>query len=132
MALLKSWCVWERCRCEIFHDRGFDFVDVVRFVPVDLLHGCCQIVDVDVVERNVKRWQARCNALGLANRPHIKTHKLVGLAQYQLAQGAKGITVQKLGEAEVMVAGGADSFSRITYTGFARDRKSTRLNSSHT
>jgi D-serine deaminase-like pyridoxal phosphate-dependent protein len=64
------------------------------------------LIDVDVVERNVTRWQARCTALGLANRPHIKTHKLVGLAQYQIAQGARGITVQKLGEAEVMAATG--------------------------
>ncbi len=64
------------------------------------------IIDIDVVERNVTRWQARCNTLGLANRPHIKTHKLVGLAQYQIAQGAKGITVQKLGEAEVMANAG--------------------------
>ncbi len=64
------------------------------------------IIDVDVVERNVLRWQARCDAIGIANRPHIKTHKLVELAQYQLAQGAKGITVQKLGEAEVMADAG--------------------------
>ncbi len=64
------------------------------------------IIDVDVVEHNVAQWQTRCDALGLANRPHIKTHKLAGLAQYQLAQGAKGITVQKLGEAEVMADAG--------------------------
>lgn len=64
------------------------------------------VIDVDVVERNVTRWQARCDSLGIANRPHIKTHKLVGLAKYQIAAGAAGITVQKLGEAEVMANGG--------------------------
>jgi D-serine deaminase-like pyridoxal phosphate-dependent protein len=64
------------------------------------------VIDVDVVERNIRRWQARCDALGLANRPHIKTHKLAGLAKYQMAQGAAGITVQKLGEAEVMADAG--------------------------
>lgn len=64
------------------------------------------IIDVDVVERNVTRWQERCNALGIANRPHIKTHKLLGLAKYQIEAGAKGVTVQKLGEAEVMADGG--------------------------
>jgi D-serine deaminase-like pyridoxal phosphate-dependent protein len=64
------------------------------------------IIDIDVVERNATRWQERCHALGIANRPHIKTHKLVGLAKYQMAQGAKGITVQKLGEAEVMADAG--------------------------
>jgi D-serine deaminase-like pyridoxal phosphate-dependent protein len=64
------------------------------------------VIDVDVVERNVARWQNRCDTLGLANRPHIKTHKLVGLARYQLEQGAKGVTVQKLSEAEVMADAG--------------------------
>jgi D-serine deaminase-like pyridoxal phosphate-dependent protein len=39
------------------------------------------IIDLDVVERNLERWQVRCDALGFANRPHIKTHKLVPLAR---------------------------------------------------
>lgn len=64
------------------------------------------IIDIDVVINNVKRWQDRCSKLGIDNRPHIKTHKLAGLARYQIDQGAKGITVQKLGEAEVMADAG--------------------------
>jgi len=64
------------------------------------------VIDIDIVDRNLKRWQARCDAIGIANRPHIKTHKLVPLAKYQIALGAKGITVQKLGEAEVMADAG--------------------------
>jgi D-serine deaminase-like pyridoxal phosphate-dependent protein len=64
------------------------------------------VIDVTVVERNVLQWQSRCDMLRIHNRPHVKTHKLVGLAQYQIAQGAKGITVQKLGEAEVMADAG--------------------------
>ena len=64
------------------------------------------LIDLDVVEKNVRRWQASCDAAGIANRPHIKTHKLVPLAKAQIAVGAKGISVQKLGEAEVMAAAG--------------------------
>ena len=64
------------------------------------------VVDLDAVERNVDRMQARCDALGLALRPHIKTHKLPALAHLQLARGAVGVTCQKLGEAEVMAASG--------------------------
>ena len=64
------------------------------------------IIDVDIVQRNVQRWQKRCDDLGIANRPHIKTHKIAGLARYQIACGAKGVTVQKLGEAEVMADAG--------------------------
>ncbi len=64
------------------------------------------VIDIDVVERNLRRWQARCDQAGFANRPHIKTHKLIPLARAQIDMGAKGITVQKLGEAEVMAAAG--------------------------
>lgn len=66
----------------------------------------CPVIDLDITERNLRRWQARCDALGLANRPHVKTHKLTGLARFQIALGARGITVQKLGEAEVMADAG--------------------------
>ena len=82
----------------------FKLRDVGRMI--EDLETPVPIIDVDVVIRNVKRWQDRCNALGIANRPHIKTHKLAGLARYQLDQGARGITVQKLGEAEVMANAG--------------------------
>jgi len=64
------------------------------------------VVDLDRVERNIKRLQALCDAAGLANRPHIKTHKSPVIAAMQRDAGAKGITCQKLGEAEVMAAAG--------------------------
>ena len=35
----------------------------------------CLVIDLDVVERNIQRAQNLCDAAGLANRPHIKTHK---------------------------------------------------------
>src|SRR3989442_11198268 len=68
----------------------------------------CAVIDMDRVERNIARIQAACDAAGVANRPHIKTHKSPVLAKMQAAAGAKGITCQKLGEAEVMVEGGLD------------------------
>jgi D-serine deaminase-like pyridoxal phosphate-dependent protein len=80
-----------------FEDVGTRLEDLETPVPV---------IDIDVVARNLTRWQARADALGLANRPHIKTHKLVALAKAQTGLGAKGITVQKLGEAEVMADAG--------------------------
>src|SRR5687768_9335477 len=60
------------------------------------------VIDLDIVERNIARLQSACDAVGIANRPHIKTHKSPVLAAMQIAAGAKGITCQKLGEAEVM------------------------------
>ena len=64
------------------------------------------IVDLDAVERNIARMQGYCDEHGLAFRPHIKTHKLPAIAHMQVRAGAVGITCQKLGEAEVMVAAG--------------------------
>ena len=66
------------------------------------------VIDLDIVERNIARLQKLCDAAGVANRPHIKTHKIPALARKQIAAGAQGITCQKLGEAEVMVDGGID------------------------
>ena len=66
------------------------------------------VIDMDRVERNIARIQAACDAAGVANRPHIKTHKSPLLATMQIKAGAKGITCQKLGEAEVMADAGID------------------------
>src|SRR5690606_22711920 len=60
----------------------------------------CAVIDMDRVERNIARIQKACDEAGIANRPHIKTHKNPMLAQLQIKAGAKGITCQKLGEAE--------------------------------
>ena len=51
--------------------------------------------------------QGLCEA-GVANRPHIKTHKSPVIATMQRDAGARGITCQKIGEAEVMVEAGLD------------------------
>ncbi|OEO28847.1 alanine racemase [Devosia insulae DS-56] len=69
------------------------------------------LIDIDRVEANLQRAQAHATEQGYALRPHIKTHKLPRFAQRQVELGAVGITVQKLGEAEVMAdAGLADIF----------------------
>src|SRR5260370_18640440 len=66
------------------------------------------VSDMDRVERNIARVQAACDTAGVANRPHIKTHKSPMLAKLQIAAGALGITCQKIGEAEVMAEAGID------------------------
>ena len=82
----------------------FQFENIGR--RIEDLETPVPIIDIDVTLNNLTRWQARCDAAGFANRPHIKTHKLAPLARAQVALGAKGITVQKLGEAEVMADAG--------------------------
>ena len=94
--------------------RSGDRVELVggRAAPVDVstteLDTPAVVVDVDRLQRNLERWQAYCDAAGLSNRPHVKTHKSVEIARRQIALGARGITCQKLGEAEVMADGGID------------------------
>lgn len=83
------------------------------------------VVDLDVVDRNIARVQAMCDAKGLANRPHIKTHKSTHFASAQKAAGAAGITCQKLGEAEIMAEAGFDDIL-ISYN-LVGDEKMARL-----
>jgi D-serine deaminase-like pyridoxal phosphate-dependent protein len=87
------------------------------------------VVDLDVVERNIARVQAACDAAGVANRPHIKTHKSPIIAVMQREAGARGITCQKLGEAEVMADGGMDDIL-ISYNILGED-KVARLGALH-
>ncbi|MBX3576657.1 MAG: D-TA family PLP-dependent enzyme [Rhizobiaceae bacterium] len=79
------------------------------------------VIDLDIVEANLKRAQDHADRSGLALRPHIKTHKLPHFARMQVSLGAVGITCQKLGEAEVMAdAGIADIF--VPYNIIGRDK----------
>ncbi|HJP61144.1 MAG TPA: alanine racemase, partial [Gemmatimonadaceae bacterium] len=59
-------------------------------------------VDLDAMERNIREMQARCREWGVGLRPHVKTHKIPEIARMQLDAGAIGITVAKVGEAEVL------------------------------
>ena len=51
----------------------------------------CAVIDLDVVDRNIAHLPSLCDTAGLANRPHIKTHKSPFLAKRQLAAGAVGL-----------------------------------------
>lgn len=66
------------------------------------------VVDLDIMERNLRRCAEYCARHGLRLRPHTKTHKSSLLARKQLALGAAGLTVAKAGEAEVMIAAEPD------------------------
>src|SRR5256714_13335555 len=59
-------------------------------------------VDLDALEHNIARMQEQCREWGVDLRPHVKPHKIPEIAQMQLDAGAIGITVAKVGEAEVL------------------------------
>ena len=91
------------------------------------------VVDLDVLERNISSLADYCRRSNLNLRPHTKTHKIPEIARMQVKAGSRGITVAKVGEAEVMAAAGMDDIlvhypvfgraklERLAY--LARDRK---------
>jgi len=70
------------------------------------------LLDYDVMERNLKRMADRARRLGVALRPHIKTHKCLELGRRQLEHGAEGVTVSTLFEAKAFARGG---FTDLTW-----------------
>jgi D-serine deaminase-like pyridoxal phosphate-dependent protein len=65
-------------------------------------------IDLDALERNLDRMASSCRQQGVGLRPHTKTHKAPEVARLQLDRGAMGLTVARVGEAEVMAEAGLD------------------------
>lgn len=63
-------------------------------------------LDLDQMETNIRAIAATCRAKNVAWRPHAKGHKNAEIARAEVAAGALGATCAKLGEAEVLAAGG--------------------------
>ena len=94
-------------------------------LPKDLQTPCL-VVDRDVLDGNLITMADRASDLGLALRPHAKTHKCVEIARRQVALGAVGLTVATVGEAEVFAdAGFTDLF--IAYPLWAAGARGRRL-----
>ncbi len=66
----------------------------------------CLLLDLDAVEHNIAAMMRQLEGTGVALRPHFKTPKCPEVARMQLDAGAIGITVAKLGEAEVLADAG--------------------------
>lgn len=75
-----------------------DFRDINK----DVLPTPCMVVDLDLFDKNVKTMADQCKATKLHVRPHVKIHKSVDVARRQIAQGAIGLTVATMAEAELM------------------------------
>ncbi len=66
------------------------------------------LADFDRLKANLDRMAHLARNSDLKLRPHTKTHKTVEIAKMQLDVGASGLTVAKIGEAEVMADAGYD------------------------
>lgn len=79
---------------------GFDPTNLTKAnVPTPAL-----LLDLDLLEANVKSMAEHCRRAGCGFRPHAKTHKCPEIALRQMASGALGICVATVPEAEAMVA----------------------------
>src|SRR2546428_4811445 len=75
-------------------------------VPVAQVETPALIIDLDALDRNITKMAEFAKSSGVRVRPHAKTHKSTAIALRQIARGAVGQCVQKVGEAEVLVRGG--------------------------
>lgn len=83
-------------------------------------------VDLDIVEANIARTQSILAEHSIANRPHVKTHKIPAIAKMQMEAGAIGLTCQKLSEAETFVRAGVCNDIVISFN-IVGDTKTDRL-----
>jgi D-serine deaminase-like pyridoxal phosphate-dependent protein len=60
------------------------------------------VLNAAVVQRNIDRLATYAKSHNIKIRPHTKTHKSLKLGQMQLQAGAGGLTVAKVGEAQLM------------------------------
>jgi len=64
------------------------------------------VIDLDAMQRNLQAMATYAREHRMRLRPHAKMHKCAALARLQIAAGAVGVCVQKVGEAEALAAGG--------------------------
>ncbi len=72
-------------------------------------------IDLDRLGSNIRRAQSILDKHAIANRPHIKTHKIPAIGKMQMEAGAIGITCQKLTETEVFIDAGVADDILITF-----------------
>ena len=75
---------------------------------IDEIETPALLIDAEILDRNLRTMADYCDRHHLSLRPHTKTHKVPEIAKMQVRCGATGITVAKLGEAEVMADAGID------------------------
>ena len=77
-------------------------------MKVDELDTPVLVVDLDRMEKNIKRMADFTRDCGVDLRPHVKTHKAPEIAKMQLEAGSRGVCLQKVSEVEVFASKGFD------------------------
>jgi 3-hydroxy-D-aspartate aldolase len=85
---------------------GYDIPAAIGMAYEDIQTPCL-ILDLDALERNIKKMGDYAKAHGMRHRAHGKMHKSVDVLKLQeKLGGAIGVCCQKVSEAEVFVRGG--------------------------
>ena len=85
---------------------GYDIPALPGMAEADIQTPCL-ILDLDALERNIKKMGDYAAAHGVRHRVHGKMHKSVDVAKLQESLGgACGVCCQKVSEAEVFARGG--------------------------
>ena len=85
---------------------GYDIPALPRMAEADIQTPCL-ILDLDALERNIKKMGDYAKAHGMRHRVHGKMHKSVDVAKLQETLGGScGVCCQKVSEAEVFARGG--------------------------
>jgi 3-hydroxy-D-aspartate aldolase len=74
--------------------------------PIAEVETPALVIDLNALDRNIAKMAEFARVSGVRVRPHAKTHKSAAIALRQIAHGAVGQCVQKVGEAEALVRGG--------------------------
>ncbi|MFW2541031.1 DSD1 family PLP-dependent enzyme [Primorskyibacter sp. 2E107] len=93
--------------------RAFDHYEVGFDIPAKPgmteaeIQTPCLLLDLDALERNIRKMGAYAKTHGMRHRVHGKMHRSVDIAKLQIALGgAYGVCCQKVSEAEVFARGG--------------------------
>ncbi|MEQ8367020.1 MAG: alanine racemase, partial [Roseicyclus sp.] len=85
---------------------GYD-IPALPGMPEADIQTPCLVLDLDALERNIKKMGDYAKAHGMRHRVHGKMHKSVDVALMQVELGgACGVCCQKVSEAEVFARGG--------------------------
>src|SRR6056297_3633095 len=88
------------------YEVGFDIPAKPGMAEADVQTPCL-VLDLDSLERNIKKMGDYAKAHGMRHRVHGKMHKSVDVALLQVELGgACGVCCQKVSEAEVFARGG--------------------------
>jgi len=77
-----------------------------RGTTKDMLPTPCMVADLNMFKANVKHMADTAKTNGINVRPHVKVHKSVDVAKYQMEAGAIGLTCATIAEAELFSGAG--------------------------